>query len=181
MTIPKTTVSSYFDKNPDSKRFDFEVDKIENYGLLDVILENAPDKKYWLQLLDSSEKPLYQKYSSGSKVTFDVLKPGEYILRILVDNNENKYWDEADFENETFAEDSYIYYKTAVIRPLWTSKETWDLKDTRVLDTSKMGTSTTTDKNTKSQPTQTRPTTNTTIQNNNSGARRGAVKDVQLK
>ncbi|HEX7871207.1 MAG TPA: Ig-like domain-containing protein, partial [Chryseobacterium sp.] len=55
LTIPKTTISSYFDKNPESKRFDFEVDKIENYGLLKVILENAPDKKYWLQLLDSSE------------------------------------------------------------------------------------------------------------------------------
>ncbi|MCX8534436.1 Ig-like domain-containing protein [Chryseobacterium luquanense] len=179
LTIPKTTISSYFDKNPDSKRFDFEVDKIENYGLLKVILENAPDKKYWLQLLDSSEKPIYQKYTSGSEVTFDVLKPGEYILRILVDNNENKYWDEADFENGTFAEDSYIYYKTALIRPLWTSKETWDLKDVRVLDTSKMGTTTTTDKNTKSQPTQTRPTTNTTIQNNNSGTR-GNGRELQL-
>lgn len=181
LTIPKTTISSYYDKNPDSKRFDFEVDKIENYGLLKVILENAPDKKYWLQLLDSSEKPIYQKYTSGSEVTFDVLKPGEYILRILVDNNENKYWDEADFENGTFAEDSYIYYKTALIRPLWTSKETWDLKDTRVLDTSKMGTS---NSSTKPKSNETKSTTapnNSTIQNNNSGTRSGTVRDLQLK
>jgi hypothetical protein len=60
-------------------------------------------------------------------VKFDILKPGEYIVRILVDNNENG-WDEADFQNETFAEDSYIYYKTAIVRPLWDSNENWDLK-----------------------------------------------------
>ncbi|MFY1047910.1 Ig-like domain-containing protein [Chryseobacterium sp. GP-SGM7] len=180
LTIPKTTVSSYFDKNTESKRFDFEVDKIENYGLLNIILQNAPDKKYWLQLLDSSERPVYQKYTSGSNITFDVLKPGEYILRILVDNNENKYWDEADFENGTFAEDSYIYYKTAVIRPLWTSKETWDLKDTRVLDISKMETnSSAPDKN---QSTEKRPSLNpsgNTTNQNNSGTR-GSGRNLQL-
>jgi hypothetical protein len=63
--------------------------------------------------LDSSDKVAYQKYTKGDKVKFDILKPGEYIVRILVDNNENKYWDEADFANETFAEDAYVFYKKA--------------------------------------------------------------------
>ena len=132
-----------------------------------------------MQLLDSSEKPIYQKYTSGSEVTFDVLKPGEYILRILVDNNENKYWDEADFENGTFSEDSYIFYKTALIRPLWTSKETWDLKDARVLDTSKMGTSSSSTKAKSGETKSTTSPTNSTIKTNSSGTR-GAVKDIQL-
>lgn len=138
LTIPKETVSSYYTKNPQSKRFDFEADKIENYGSLTFNLQNAPASSYWLQLLDSSEKPVYQKYTKGNSVKFDILKPGEYIVRILVDNNENKYWDEADFQNEVFAEDSYIYYKVAIVRPLWDSIEDWDLKDTRVLDASKI-------------------------------------------
>lgn len=138
LTIPKETVSSYYTKNPQSKRFDFEADKIENYGSLTFNLQNAPASSYWLQLLDSSEKPVYQKYTKGNSVKFDILKPGEYIVRILVDNNENKYWDEADFQNEIFAEDSYIYYKVAIVRPLWDSIEDWNLKDTRVLDASKI-------------------------------------------
>lgn len=172
LTIPKTTISSYYEKNSESKRFDFEVDKIENYGNLSITLENAPTKKYWLQLLDSSEKPIYQVYTSGNSVMFDVLKPAEYIIRILVDNNENGYWDPADFETSTFAEDSYTYYKTAVIRPLWTSKETWDLKDTKVLDISKFGTAPSA---AKAQPNENKSTTNplnkNSIQNNNSGTR----------
>lgn len=140
LTIPKETVSSFFAKNYQSKRFDFEVDKVENFGSLKFILQNAPASSYWLQLLDSSDKVLFQKYTKGSEVKFDILKPGEYIVRILVDNNENGFWDEADFQNETFAEDSYIYYKTAIVRPLWDSNENWDLKDTRVLDPSKIST-----------------------------------------
>ena len=80
---------------------------------------------------------LYQKYTKGNEVKFDILKPAEYIVRILVDNNENKYWDEADFENNIFAEDSYVFYKVIVVRPLWDTNENWDLKDTRTLDSPK--------------------------------------------
>jgi len=151
LTVPKETVSSFYAKNYQSKRFDFEVDKVENYGSLAFKLENAPSSSYWIQLMDPSDKVLYQKYTKGSEVKFDILKPGEYIVRILVDNNENKYWDEADFQNDVFAEDSYIYYKTAVVRPLWDSNENWDLKDTRVLDTSKISTPKTDDSSTQSE------------------------------
>lgn len=138
LTVPKETISSFYAKNYQSKRFDFEVDKVENYGSLAFKLENAPSTSYWIQLVDSSDKVAYQKYTKGSEVKFDILKPGEYVVKILVDNNENKYWDEADFVNDVFAEDSYIYYKMVVVRPLWDTNENWDLKDTRVLDTSKL-------------------------------------------
>ena len=134
LTIPKTTVSSYYEKNSESKRFDFEADKIENYGSFIFDLTNAPTTKYWIQLLDTSEKAVYQKYTSGNTVKFDIVKPGDYIVRILVDNNDNKRWDEADFVNQVFAEDSYLYYKIAIARPLWESKEEWDLKDKRVFE-----------------------------------------------
>ncbi|EJL71128.1 Ig-like domain-containing protein [Chryseobacterium populi] len=135
LTIPKETVSSFYAKNTQSKRFDFEADKIENYGSVTFKLQNAPATNYWIQLLDTSEKVVYQKYTNGNEIKFDILKPSEYIVRILVDNNDNKYWDEADFQNEIFAEDSYVFYKVAVVRPLWDTNENWDLKDPRVLDT----------------------------------------------
>lgn len=141
LTIPKETVSSFYAKNTQSKRFDFEADKVENYGSVAFEIENAPTSNYWIQLLDSSEKVVYQKYTKGNKVKFDILKPAEYIVRILVDNNNNKYWDEADFLNEVFAEESFVFYKAVIIRPLWDTNENWDLKDTRTLDKPKGPTS----------------------------------------
>lgn len=137
LTVPSKSVSSFYDKTSAPYRFDFDIDKIDNFGSLEFTIQNAPATDYWIQLLDSADKVIYQQYTKGDKVKFDILKPEEYIVRILVDNNGNKYWDKADFANEVFAEDSYIFYKKAVIRPLWETHEDWDLKDTRTLDSPK--------------------------------------------
>lgn len=137
LTIPKETVSSFYAKNSQSKRFDFMVDKVEQFGSLEFTLSNAPASYYWIQLLDSSDKVVYQKYTKGDRVKFDILKPNEYVVRILVDNNNDKYWDEADFATETFAEDAYVFYKKALVKALWETREEWDLKDTRTLDNPK--------------------------------------------
>ncbi|PKF72999.1 Ig-like domain-containing protein [Chryseobacterium sp. PMSZPI] len=141
LLIPSKTVSSFYAKNTQAKRFDFDVAKIDQFGSLAFTLSNAPTGKYWIQLLDSSGKVIYQKYTQGDKVKFDILKPEEYIVRILVDNNGNKFWDEADFAHEIFAEDAYIFYKKVIIRGLWETNEDWDLHDTRTLDSPKGGTS----------------------------------------
>ncbi|KMQ65992.1 hypothetical protein ACM39_16080 [Chryseobacterium sp. FH2] len=138
LTVPSKTVNSFYERTSDPYRFDFEADKVENYGSLTFKLQNRPNTSYyWIQLLDNSEKVLYQKYVNTDEVKFDILKPAEYIVRILVDNNGNKYWDEADFEHDVFAEDSFVYYKTALVKQLWDSVETWDLNDRRTLDNPK--------------------------------------------
>jgi hypothetical protein len=51
-----------------------------------------------------------------------------------------------------FAEDAYVYYKQAIVRPLWDSNEDWDLKDTRTLDSPKTST------NKTAAPTETKAT-----------------------
>ena len=137
LLVPSKTVSSFYEKTSAPHRFDFDVAKIDEFGSLAFKLQNAPVAKYWIQLLDSSGKVIYQKYTEGDSVKFDILKPEEYIVRILVDNNGNKYWDEADFVNETFAEDAYIFYKKVIVRGLWETNEEWDLNDTRTLDNPK--------------------------------------------
>lgn len=131
LTVPKNTVISYFDRLSESKRFDFEVGKIENYGDLEITLTNAPTSNYWVQLLDAEDKVIYQRYQNSNIVKFDVLKPGEYSVRILVDSNGNRLWDEADFAGGKLPEEVYIFYKQVIIRPLWNSRENWDLKDNR--------------------------------------------------
>lgn len=134
LTIPSKTVSSFYEATAKPYRFDFEADKVQNYGSFTARLTNKPDSRYWIQLLDSSEKVQYTTFTDAAEVKFNIVKPGEYFVRILVDNNGNGHWDEADFLNQQFAEDAYIFYKKVNIRPLWELVEDWDLKDTRKLD-----------------------------------------------
>ncbi len=127
LTIPKETVSSFYETINKPYRFDFESDKIENYGDLLVTLENEPKQKFWIQLLSESGVIAYSKYGLEKQITFKSLKPGQYNLRILVDENENGIWDFADFADTVFAEPLFIFEKKIEVRPLWEIRETWKL------------------------------------------------------
>lgn len=137
LNIPKESVQSYYRSIEKSYRFDFETEKAENLGSLTLTLLNAPEHPFWIQMLSTDGKVVYSKLAKEAKVHFANLKPGNYHLRILVDNNDNGVWDSADFEKETLAEDVYLFRKnkdtnpmTKVnIRPMWEINETWDLKN----------------------------------------------------
>ncbi|WP_284460172.1 Ig-like domain-containing protein, partial [Chryseobacterium sp.] len=51
LTVPKETVSSFYAKNTQSKRFDFDVAKVDQFGSLEFNILNAPSSSYWIQLL----------------------------------------------------------------------------------------------------------------------------------
>lgn len=125
LTIPKETVYSFYETIKKSYRFDFEADKTENYGELTVTLENAPEQKFWIQLITESGVIAYSKYGKETLINFNSLKPGKYDLRILVDENENGIWDSANFADNIFAEPVYIFDKKIEVRPLWEIRETW--------------------------------------------------------
>lgn len=127
LTIPKETASSFYETTKISKRFDFEADKLENYGEFVLTLENAPTQKFWIQFMTERGDIAYSRYVNESKIDFKSLKPGTYELRILVDENNNGVWDSADFADGVFAEPVYIFEKKIEIRPLWDIRETWKL------------------------------------------------------
>lgn len=134
LTIPKGTVLSFYDATTVSKRFDFEADKMQNYGVFTVKLVNKPTNKFSIQLLDTTENVKYSKYTDESEIKFNVVQPGEYFVKILSDENGNGFYDEADFSTLKDAEPTFIFYKKLNIRPLWEIVEDWDLKDERKLD-----------------------------------------------
>lgn len=137
LTVPSKTVSSFYESTSKPMRFDFEADQLQNFGSITFQLANKPESKFWLQLLNSNEEVAYSKYTDQANVKFDIVKPEEYFVRILVDNNENGLWEGADFQKEIFAEDAYIFYKKISARPLWEIVEPWDLTDPRKLDPQK--------------------------------------------
>ncbi|MEC5157380.1 Ig-like domain-containing domain [Chryseobacterium sp. MP_3.2] len=127
LTVQKESVSSFYEMITKSYRFDFEADKIENYGSLLLTLENPPTQKFWVQFLSESNSVVYSRYGMDNPLTFTSLKPGKYRLRILVDENENGVWDGADFAQGSFAEQVYLFDKLIEVRPLWEIRETWNL------------------------------------------------------
>lgn len=135
LTVPKNTLSSFYNRSSESVRFDFEVAKPEDFGSFAAHIINPPTQKFWIQLLNEKNETAYQQYTNSADVKFVNLKPGAYRLRILVDNNENGVWDSSDFENEFLGEEAYLFRKSGDkeimskinIRPMWEINENWDL------------------------------------------------------
>lgn len=134
--IPKETVQSYYKSNSKSYLWDISADGIENYGRLKINLSSVPNAPFWLKLYNSSDDLAYSQKSTNSEVTFENVKPGTYYLKIFVDENNNGYWDEANFEKQQFAEMAKVYYKPVLAKALWDVVENWDLNDSRTIDTS---------------------------------------------
>jgi uncharacterized protein (DUF2141 family) len=76
-----------------------------------------------IQLLDN-KMVLVKEQQNGSNYTFDEVKPGEYYIRILVDENENGKWEMADIRKNIPAEKVMLYHDESgnnktVMRAKW--------------------------------------------------------------
>jgi len=127
LNVPKETVSSYFSALPLTHQFNFTVDNPDNYGSLRIKLKSKPKAEFWMQLLSEQNEVKYSRKTNQLDTNFDIVKPGRYYVRILVDNNGNGIWDAADFKDLRPAEDVYILDKIIEIRPKWENVEDkWD-------------------------------------------------------
>jgi len=128
LSIPKGSVQGHYFQNPKAYIFNFEADKAENYGSLTLKLENQPKSYFWIQLIDSEGNVKYSQYTNKNEIRFTSLDPAIYYARILVDDNGNKYWDKANFSEQKFAEEAFVFEKKLEVRKLWEIVENWVLE-----------------------------------------------------
>lgn len=73
---------------------------------------------FTIQLLDKSFKPIYELKDSKT-FHFKLIPPGEYLLRILIDNDENGTWDAGNILENKEPEDIFFYQEPIIIRANW--------------------------------------------------------------
>jgi len=87
-------------------------------------------------LLNKKDEIIDEKYTTDSVFDYTYLSPGEYYFRILVDENENGFWDAGDFFTRTQSEKAFVYPQMFNVRALWDLDETWILpKENEILET----------------------------------------------
>ncbi|MDD3772073.1 MAG: Ig-like domain-containing protein [Weeksellaceae bacterium] len=120
-------IIDFFNEESDSLQFGVQTRTKNEFGHLYLKLENKPKTPFWIQLLNDKNEILDEKYSTDSKFEYPYLLSGNYYFRILVDENENEFWDTGDFFTKKQAENVYIYPTFINVRPLWDMDETWIL------------------------------------------------------
>lgn len=91
--------------------------KLEDVGLIKGSI-NTEYASYFIQLLDKSGKVVRELESKRSFV-FNNLAPGEYNIRILIDNNGDGEWGLGNILKNIPPEEVYFYPEPLIIRANW--------------------------------------------------------------
>jgi len=122
MTIDSAAIEDIYHhiNFPISKKF--KVKKLEDYGKIYVQLE-SPGENWLLQVLSGGKENIVQQgyVPENGKIAFQYLNPGDYMLRIVVDENRNGKWDTGNYDKKKQPE-KIIYYPAKV-----SLRSNWDL------------------------------------------------------
>lgn len=129
--FPDSTLFDIYGLTNDSVRMAFRTKKPEDYGNLIVDLQ-IEDETHPLiiQLLDNKENVLKEKYVlSGGEIRFDLLNPGFYKLKAIMDKRTNRRWDTGDYIQQLQPEKVMFYPAELQIRANWDVEETWVISE----------------------------------------------------
>lgn len=125
---PNTFEDLYGIKN-DTIRYSFKTKKLADYGNIALALNPNFSESYILQL--RKNKTIVQEdYFSGSQViNYQYLLPGDYSLRLIIDNNNDKNWTTGNYMIKQQPEKVILYEKEITIRANWDNDISWIIKE----------------------------------------------------
>lgn len=104
-----------------------------NISALKIILQKY-DSLVVLQVLDSKETVVQTQKAKPKGNLFKYLKPGDYFVRLFVDNNQNGLWDPGDLEKRRQAEAVCYFNKKMTLKANWEIEESWNHLDPAMLN-----------------------------------------------
>ncbi|MDH0673366.1 Ig-like domain-containing protein [Empedobacter sp. GD03861] len=127
---PNALIDVLGEKN-DTLAYPIKMGTRGDFGHLKLTLQNTPSKPFILQFLktDKDFTVIEELYNPANKnyFEFNFIEPGEYLFRLLVDENENGKWDTGDYLSGKQPEPIYLYPEPIKIRAMWDATETWVL------------------------------------------------------
>lgn len=130
LQIDSAAVTDIYDLANDKSSFNLSTPSLDKYGTLYIEVDSLVENGL-LQLMDGTGKVVKrQNYlPMNGKVAFRYIKPGDYMIRILKDNNRNGVFDDGKFEAKRQPEEFIYYMEKVAVRA------NWDIKiDFRVSD-----------------------------------------------
>lgn len=132
LTLDSAAFHEYYGKSTDKQEINIKIRSLEEYANLFVIIENFTGKEV-LQLLNTREKVEREAKVSNSETAFENLNPGDYYLKIFIDENDNGIWDTGNYAENRQAESVYYYPAKINLRAFWDVEEEWDYTQIPIL------------------------------------------------
>jgi len=130
--IDSAAFTSIYNKVSKKNKSDFKIRSLDEYSSVKLLLADY-DPKVVLQILDTKDNLLASKPAAVKGTVFEYLRPGDYYVRMFIDENGNGKWDPGDFSTRRQPEEVYYYPKKLTLMANWEFEETWDYKQVPLL------------------------------------------------
>jgi hypothetical protein len=122
-------LTDFYEHSNDTLAYKLSTKEFEDYGNLVLNLKNVKRFPIIVEITNKKgDVVLAEAYSEGNtKLTFDLLPPELFTLRVIYDDNKNKIYDSGNFLNKAYSEEVFYYQKEIDVRSNWDVDETIDL------------------------------------------------------
>ena len=130
LLIPSGKLTDIFGAVNDSANIQFTTLEERDYGSIILDATIATTKGQWIfQLMNEKDGILQEIITNKSdKVTFGLLAPGKYLVKIIYDENGNGVWDTGSYIKHRQPEKVVRFNKILEVRANWEDKEIIELK-----------------------------------------------------
>ncbi len=112
----------------DSLRLVFRTRAKDDYG--SIVLNLSGVKGHLIvQLINDRGTVIREAYTGeDTTITFDFLQPGQFRLKAIFDDNENRKWDTGNYLKGIQPERVLFYHSVIVTRANWSIEENWEFE-----------------------------------------------------
>ena len=125
LEIDTAAFISIYNKINKKLNTNFKIRSLEEYSSIKAIISPF-DSTVVLQVIDTKDVVISQKRAEISGVLFEYLKPGDYYLRMFIDQNDNGIWDTGNLSPRRQPEKVFYYNKKLTLMANWEFEETWE-------------------------------------------------------
>ena len=133
LNIDSATFQSIYKRVSNAYKAQFTIRSLDEYSSIKMLI-NQFNPKAMLQVLDTKDNLLATQPASVKGAIFKYLKPGDYYVRMFIDENGNGKWDTGDLAKRKQPEEVFYYPKKLTLMANWEFEETWDYKQIPLLE-----------------------------------------------
>ena len=133
LEIDSAAFASIYNKVTPQFKADFKIRSLDEYSSVKMLLAKF-NPKVVMQILDTKDALIATKPAAEKGTIFENLKPGDYYVRMFIDENGNGKWDTGEFKTKRQPEEVYYYPSKLTLKANWEFEETWDYTQTPLLE-----------------------------------------------
>lgn len=129
MTFFPGALTDFYEKSNDTLSYKLTTKELEDYGNMVLNLRNVKRFPIIVEITNKKgDEVLASAYSEGeTKISFNLVEPTEFTVRVIYDDNKNKVYDTGNFLSRTYSEEVFYYQKGVDVRANWDVDESIDL------------------------------------------------------